>query len=143
MKLIRYKTTPMLDPVGSLADLREEMDRLFGYAFPSFRSATPCPVNLYRDNDSYVLRAEVPGYDKKDLTIEVIDGSLVLSGHAHQETKNKDYEDTGETRFTRNIPLPDEVDATHIKAEYQNGVLKVTLPKRPEVKTRQIAIKVK
>jgi HSP20 family protein len=149
MKLIRYKTSPMLDPVSSLAELREEMDRLFGYTFPSLRPAveplwqSACPVNLYRENDRYILRAEVPGFDKKNLQIEVVDGSLVLSGHASTGNKKDTAEESGETRFTRNIPLPDEVDVTQIKAEYQNGVLTVSLPKKAEVKPRQIAIEVK
>lgn len=148
MKLIRYN--PMtLDPVESFADLRDEMNRLFGQVFPAFRStgsgfwSTPCPINLYRDKDNYVLRAELPGFDKKDLNLEVVDGSLILSGHSHRDEKADKSEETAETRFTRTVPLPDEVDASAIKAEYTNGVLTVTLPKRPETKPRQIAIDVK
>lgn len=147
MKLIRYNPNMTLDPVGSFNELREDLDRLFGFAAPSFRRqslwTTPCPINLYRDEDNYVLRAEVPGYDKKDLSLEVVDRSLVLSGHSHHEAGKKETAEQRETRFTRTMPLPDEVDASKIKAEYVNGVLTVTLPKRPEVKPRQIAIEVK
>lgn len=149
MKLIRYNPSMMLDPVESLNELREDITRLFGHGFPSFRTiaqpfwSNPCPINLYRDADNYVLRAELPGFDKKDLSLEVVDGALVLSGHSRREEKKNKGEENAETRFTRTVPLPDEVDATKVKAEYANGVLTVTLPKRPETKPRQIAIDVK
>ena len=149
MKLIRYNPSLLMDPVDGLADFRDELDRFFGHTIPAFRGvtspiwSTPCPINLYREDDGYVLRAEIPGFDKKDLTLEVVDGSLLLSGHSHREDKSKKLEESSEARFTRTVPLPDEVDASAIKAEYTNGVLTVTLPKRPETKPRQIAIDVK
>lgn len=149
MKLIRYNPSLTLDPVESFGELREEMNRLFGHVFPTFQAmtqpfwSTPCPINLYRDEDNYRLRAEVPGFDKKDLSLEVVDGALILSGHSRHDEKQGKDESKAETRFTRTIPLPDEVDASAIKAEYTNGVLTVTLPKRPETKPRQIAIDVK
>lgn len=149
MKLMRYQPNLTLDPVNSFAELRSDLNRLFGFAFPEMSPvsrnfwATPCPINLYREKEQYILRAEVPGFDKKDLSLEVVDGSLILSGHHRKEEKAKGTEESGETRFTRTVPLPEEIDATGIKAEYANGVLTVTMPKRAEAKPRQIAIEVK
>lgn len=146
MKLIRYNT---FDPAVSFDSLREEIDRFFGYALPGFRVANPsawsvpCPVNLYREKDRYILRAELPGFDKKDLSLEVVDGSLVLSGHSRRDEKKTGEAGSSEARFTRTVPLPDEVDAGAVKAEYENGILTVTLPKRAEARPRQISIDVK
>jgi HSP20 family protein len=157
MKLIRYQTSPLYNPADSFTSLRDEMDRLFDVAFPAFSSLQrdggsfgnwpgEFPVDLYQDKDAYVVRAELPGFRKEDLAVEVADGILTLTGHEKTETGKKETEGratTQERRLSRSLTLPEHVNPEKIQAAYENGVLTVTLPKLEEVKPRQIAIEVK
>ena len=155
MKIIRYQNSPCYNPASSFTSLRDEMDRLFDAAFPALSSLQrdggflgDFPVDLYQEKDSYVVRAELPGFRKEDLNVEVADGILTVTGHQKTETKgdpkNGDAKvTTQERRVSRSISLPDHVRTDKIQAGYENGVLTVTLPKSEEVKPKQIAIEVK
>ena len=157
MKLIRYQTSPLYAPGASYPTLRDEMDRLFDVAFPALSSLQrggllgdwqgDFPVDLYQDKDAFTVRAELPGFRKEDIGVDLADGILTLTGHQKNETKSDGKEKEGSTiqenRFSRAISLPENVDLEKIHAAYENGILTVTLPKREEVKPKQIAIDVK
>ena len=158
MKIIRYQTSPLYNPIASYPSLRDEMDRLFDVAFPALSSLqrgglfgdwqSEFPVDLYQGKDAFSLRAELPGFRKEDISLEVADGVLTITGHQKTDTKSsgKDKESTTATqerRVSRAISLPENLDLEKIAAAYENGVLTVTLPKREEVKPKQIAIEVK
>lgn len=159
MKLIRYQNSPIYDPISGFTSLRDEMDRLFDVAFPALSSLQrdggfpgdwqgSFPIDLYQEKDSYVVRAELPGFKKEDLSVEVADGILTVTGHQKTESKSDKKDETTavaaqERRVTRSISLPEHISADKINASYENGVLTVTLPKREEVKPKQIAIEVK
>jgi len=156
MKLIHYQTTPLYTPSANYPTLRDEMDRLFDAAFPTLSSLQrngllgdwqgEFPVDLYQDKNAFTLRAELPGFRKEDIRVEVADGILTVTGHQKTgaETKDKEAAKTvQERRVSRAITLPDNLDLDKIQAAYENGVLTVTLPKREEVKPRQIAVDVK
>ena len=158
MKLIRYQTSPLYTPSTNYPTLRDEMDRLFDVAFPALSSLQrgglfadwqgEFPVDFYQDKDAFTLRAELPGFAKEDISVEVADGILTVTGHQKAETKSdkKDQEaapTVQERRVSRAISLPENLDVAKIQAAYENGVLTVTLPKREEVKPKQIAIEVK
>jgi HSP20 family protein len=154
MKLIRYQTSPLPTP-ANYPSLLDEMDRLFDVAFPalsSFQRGTgfdlqgQFPVDLYQDKDAFTVRAELPGFRKEDISLDLADGILTITGHQKTETKsNGRNEDQAEQerRVSRAMSLPENVNVDKIAAAYENGVLTVTLPKREEVKPRQIAIDVK
>jgi HSP20 family protein len=157
MKLIRYQNSPLFSPARSFTDLRDEMDRLFDAAFPALSSLQregyfgegDFPVDLYQEKDAFLVRAELPGFRKEDLSVEVNDGLLTVTGHRKTETKADGKEDakvhsvTEERRVSRTISLPEQIKTDAIEAKYENGILAVTLPKREEAKPRQIAIDVK
>jgi HSP20 family protein len=156
MKLIRYQTTPRYVPAFNYPNLRDEMDRLFDVAFPALSSLQhdgflgnwqgEFPVDFYQDKDGYTLRAELPGFRKEDISVEVADGILTVTGHQKTETKaDKSEKETAtqERRVSRAISLPENLNPEKIHAAYENGVLTVTLPKREEVKPKQIAVEVK
>lgn len=158
MKLIRYHNSPLYTPAASYPSLRDEMDRLFDVAFPALSSLQhdgffgdwqgEFPVDLYQDKNAFTVRAELPGFRKEGLSVEVADGILTVSGHQKTEAKSdqKDKEAATpmqERRVSRAISLPENLDLEKIQAAYENGVLTVTLPKREEVKPKQIAIEVK
>jgi HSP20 family protein len=130
------------------------MDRLFDAAFPALSSFQrgagfdfqgQFPVDLYQDKDAFTVRAELPGFRKEDISLDLADGILTVTGHQKTEAKNgKENDETvQERRVSRAILLPENIDVEKIAAAYENGVLTVTLPKREEVKPRQIAIEVK
>jgi len=158
MKLMRYQTVPFYNPAASFPGLRDEMDRLFDVAFPALSSLQrdgffdewqgEFSVDLYQDKEAFIVRAELPGFRKEDLSVEITDGILTITGHQKSESKSDKKEKeanvtTQERRLARSITLPDQVNLDKIQAGYENGVLTVTLPKREEVKPRQVAISVK
>ncbi len=158
MKLIRYQSLPLYSPATNFPGLRDEMDRLFDVAFPALSSLQrdgffgdwqhEFPVDLYQEKDAFVVRAELPGFRKEDLSVEAADGILTVTGHQKSESKSDKKEKeanraTQERRVTRSIALPDHVNLGKVEAKYENGVLTVTLPKSEEVKPKQIAINVK
>lgn len=143
MNLIRYRTpVPAFNP-GSLLD---ELDRLFEAGFPALNRTSigaAFPVDVYQDKDSVTIRAEVPGFRKEDLNINVADDVLTITGHATARAgQDKDAPKT-ETTLERAIALPEDLNYDKITASYEKGVLSVTLPKREEVKPKTVAIEVK
>jgi HSP20 family protein len=158
MKFIRYQTSPLFNPSVHFPGLRDEMDRLFDAAFPTLSSLQngglstdwqgEFPVDLYQDKDAFTVRAELPGFRKEDISVEVADGILTVTGHQKAEAKSDQKEQTTavtrqERRVSRAVSLPENLDLDKIQAAYENGVLTVALPKREEVKPKQIAVEVK
>jgi len=124
--------------------LETEIDRLFGAALSDFAglpAADQFPVDLYEDKDHAYVRAELPGIDRADLSVEMADGYLTLSG----TRKTDAIEGKGEESFSfsRSISIPEEIQADKVSAAYENGVLTVTLPKREEAKPKKITVAVK
>jgi len=99
------------------------------------RSLSPA-VDIVENEKAYEISAEVPGVDEKQLSVKVLNGTLLIKGEKHQdqEEKSKSYHMT-ERRygsFERIFTLPRSVDAEHIEATFKSGVLKVTLPKKAD-----------
>jgi HSP20 family protein len=124
-----------------------EVDRLFDAFFGGQgddRRWVP-PMDLWEVEDHFVLKADLPGVAEEDVSIEVQDGTLTISGE-------RSAEDRGEGRgwsryersfgsFTRSLTLPEGVDPEKIEAEFHNGVLALTIPKPEERKPRRVEIK--
>lgn len=147
MTLIRY-TYPnhrSLAPFARSpwAGLESEIDRLFQSSLGDFTgsaAARRVPVDLYEDKDNTYVRAELPGVNRADINIELVDGYLNLN--ATRKTKTGEREET--VTLTRSVSVPDAaVQADKISAAYENGVLTVTLPKREEAKPRKVTVAVK
>jgi HSP20 family protein len=109
---------------------------------PSFIPA----VDVYEDEHNITLTAELPGIEEKDLNITVENGVLTLSGERKLENdetrENFQRIERSYGRFTRSFTLPSTVDPEGVKAEFANGLLKVTLAKREEAKPKQVKIEV-
>jgi HSP20 family protein len=123
--------------------LEEEIDRLFTSALTDFSGAaapaTRFPLDLYEDENNTYVRAELPGVNRDDINVEVVDGELRLAA----TRKHTDGEREQSFAFSRSVTLPDTVQADQVSAAYENGVLTVTLPKREEAKPKKVAIAVK
>ena len=111
---------------------------------PSVATFNP-RVEIRDEKDAVIVTAEIPGVEKSDLNVEVAHGVLTLSGSKKQEAASDEEGVYRAERvygeFKRAFSLPDTLDAAKIDAQYRNGVLKVTLPKRPEAAPKQIEIR--
>jgi HSP20 family protein len=103
-------------------------------------------VDIYEQDGNIVMKAELPGVDPKAVDIRLENNTLTLRGERKldHEVKEDNYHRVERSygAFSRSFTLPTVVDQTSIKAEYKDGVLKLTLPKRDEAKPRQIQINV-
>jgi HSP20 family protein len=143
------------EPFRDLLSLQERMNRLFDDSFRGARGSdedwalggswAPA-VDIYEQDGNIVLKAELPGIDPKDVDVRVENNTLTLRGERKhdQEVKRENYHRVERTygSFTRSFTLPNVVDTNNIKAEYRDGVLRMTLPKREEAKPKQISISV-
>ena len=146
------------EPLREMESMTEEMDRLFGQIsermgvsglrqkpFSGERMWTPS-IDMIDKKDEILVKAEVPGMDKKDIHVSVSGDILTIKGEkkTEQEVKEENYYrcETSYGSFLRTIPLPVAVESDHIKAQYKNGILELHLPKSKEVKekTKEIAI---
>ncbi|MDX6610998.1 MAG: hypothetical protein QOD75_184 [Blastocatellia bacterium] len=146
MGIVRY------DPFRDLRSLQDEVNRLFTSNLTrSFddegiaRGAWSPSVDIYENKDHIVLEAELPGMNREDFDLSVENNVITLRGERHFEKKddsdNYHRVERAYGSFTRSFTLPQTVTAEGANAEYRNGVLRVTLPKREETKARRIEIK--
>jgi len=135
-----------------LVSLRERMNRVFDDSL--FRSdrrddlmamGTWSPaVDMFEKDDQVVIKAELPGLEKKDISLDLTNGVLTLKGERkhENEVKEENYyrREMSCGKFIRSFSLPGDVDADKIKAEFQNGLLTVEVPKPEEHKPKQIPV---
>ena len=104
------------------------------------------PVNVHETNDAYHLEVVAPGLQKEDFKVNVEKGLLTISYEKKTEAENKDYrthrKEFGVRSFKRSFSVDEKINADAIEAKYENGVLKLLLPKKEEVKVapKEIAI---
>jgi HSP20 family protein len=132
--------------------MREEMNRLFNEFFgrgaaerePWFAGEWSPPVDIYETDDALVLQAELPGFAKEDIQIELKDNTLIIRGERKrlQEVKEGNYHrmERAYGPFQRSFLLPTTVDQSRVKAVYKDGVLELRLPKVEAAQPRRIAI---
>jgi len=139
-------------PFWQLSTLRDEIDRLFESPLAEFTRSSQQflggwlpAVDMYENKDNLVVKAELPGMDKKDIDISIHEGVLTLSGERKTDEKYKEAEvyrtERFLGRFQRTITLPSPVQLDKVSATYRDGMLTVTLPKTEEAKPKQIEIK--
>lgn len=150
-----------------LSSLRDDIDRAFDRMFRDFprfgglmtpdffnaplgkMAAIEPRVDVTEDDTAYEITAEMPGVEEKDIEVTVKDSRLTLRGEkkSEREEKKKDYHMTERSygSFQRSFVLPQDIDAEKIKAEFDKGVLTLTLPKTAQAKAkeRKVAIKTK
>jgi HSP20 family protein len=146
MSIVRY------DPFRDLRTLQDEVNRLFSSNMTRFfgddeamaRGAWSPNVDIYENKDHIILEAELPGMSREDFDLSIENNVLTLRGERRFEKKDEgdNYHRVERSygAFTRSFTLPQTVSAEGANAEYKNGVLRVTLPKREEVKARKIEI---
>jgi len=146
MSIVRY------DPFRDLRTLQEEVNRLFTGNFARAfddegiaRGSWSPNVDIYENKDQIVLEAELPGMKREDFDVSVENNIITLRGERHFEKKedsdNYHRVERAYGSFTRSFTLPNTVSSEGASADYSNGVLRVTIPKREETKARRIEIK--
>jgi HSP20 family protein len=138
------------DPFRGVSSLQEQVNRFFEDSFrarfgdDSAITAWAPAVDIFEDGDQMVLKADLPDLDEKDIDIRIENNTLTLRGERKFEKKVSEENYLRVERaygtFSRSFSLPNTVDGEKIRAEYRNGVLTVTLPKREESKPRQIPV---
>ena len=139
------------EPMREMMSLREAMDRLFddAYTHPlSYGEVSTSPaIDMYQTSDEVVVKAALPGLKAEDIDITVTGETLTLSGEFKQETeqKNANYHihEHHSGSFKRSVLLPTDVQANKAKADFENGILTITMPIAEEVKPKSIMIKAK
>lgn len=145
------------EPAREMMTLREAMDRLFDDAFTrplSLRDAWSVPaIDMYQTDDEIVVKAALPGIKTDEVQINITGEVLTLKGEVrHEEEKTSSPQGKEKAwhireqrygSFERSIALPTDVVADKAKAEFENGILTITLPKAEEVKPKVINIKAK
>jgi len=145
MAIIRW------DPFRDVVTLRERMNRMFEDVFSGRtddKELTPTSwapaVDIYETENELVLSAEIPGLSEKEVEIKVEDNTLTLKGERRfeKETKEENYHriERSYGSFYRAFTLPNSIDPDKIQAEHENGVLRVSMPKRQELKPRTVKI---
>ena len=140
------------EPVREMMTLREAMDRLFDDAFTrpvNLRDggwSSPA-IDMYQTDDEVVVKAALPGFKADEVQINVTGEVLTLRGEMKHEEEKKDkawhIREQRWSSFERSITLPTDVKADKAAADFENGILTVTLPKAEEVKPRTITVKAK
>jgi HSP20 family protein len=139
------------EPLREFSTLQNEMNRLFNTVFD-----TPAPagngglrrwmpaMDLVESGDHFVLKADLPGLSEEDVSIEVEDRVLTISGErkAEQDVSKDGYHRVERAfgQFSRSLTLPEGVDPEAVKATFDRGVLEVSIPKPEERKPRKITI---
>jgi HSP20 family protein len=145
MNIVRW------DPFRDQITLRESMNRLFEETFGPIMEKSEQKggswnpsVDIYETHDEMILAAEIPGLDEKDIAIQIEDNTLSIKGERQfaKETKEENYRriERSYGSFCRSFSLPGHIDQEKIKADHENGVLKITMPKKKELKPKTVKI---
>ena len=146
MSAIKTRQRTAMDTVPTVFDI---FDRVFGFdteprTHQDARTRWMLPVDIYEKAENTVIRASVPGVSREDLSVTFKDGVLTIEATAHVE-EGVDHEryfrrEVRTGTWSRSLRLPDDIDTDNISASLEDGVLRLTLPRRSEVQPRVIAI---
>jgi HSP20 family protein len=139
-------------PYRDMMSVRDEMNRVLNEVFGRntndesswFSGAWTPPVDIYETDDALVMKAELPGFSKDDISIEMKENTLVIKGERKREDEVKEgnYHRSERTygAFQRSFLLPTTVDQEKVRAAYKDGVLELRLPKVQAAQPKRIAV---
>jgi len=151
MALVRWKRRGESNPWSALRDLEDRFSRVFGTLGDDgggwFEGAWVPSMDVTESEDAYTIEADLPGMKKDDIELVVVDNVVTLKGERKFEHENKAE---GYHRFERRygsfqraFEVPGGFDSDKVTASFEDGVLRVALPKREDAKPKQIQVKVK
>ena len=139
-------------PYRDMMSVRDEMNRVLNEVFGRntndesswFSGAWTPPVDIYETDDALVMKAELPGFSKDDISIEMKENTLVIRGERKREDEVKEGSYHRSERvygaFQRSFLLPTTVDQEKVRAAYKDGVLELRLPKVQAAQPKRIAV---
>ncbi len=135
------------------SDLRQMMDRVWEdeirplALWRSLGENGNMPLDMYQTPEEVVVKATIPGVKPEEVDITIAGDVLTIKGESKAEQEKDDtdyfYRERRYGAFTRTVALPSGLETDKAKAEFENGVLKLTIPKAEEVKPKQIKVSVK
>jgi HSP20 family protein len=140
MNTMLTRRDPLLAELDAMTD---DFERMFGLrAAPAASRGFLPPVDIWEDDQQVVIQLDIPGCRLDDLSAEAVDGQLIVTGErAMSDGATRRYRsERWQGRFVRSFTLPRGVDGSNISADYEDGVLTVTLPKPEEAKRKTIEI---
>lgn len=142
------------DPVQFMEQFHNDVNRLLGTGFLSrdddssiVTSGWTPAVDVKEEKDRFLVTADIPGVDPKDIEVTMENGVLTIHGERKYESEDEDKEsgyrrvERAYGKFYRRLALPDVADADRISAEGRNGVLEISIPKSEKAKPRRIEVK--
>lgn len=137
-------------PVREMFTLREGLDQLFNESYarnPDYYRqsvARQLPIDAYDEEDAIVITADVPGLKPEDLQVTLESNTLTIRGELKNGMEERNYylRERASSHFERILTINTPIDSNKVEAEFENGVLMLTLPKAEASKPKQIAIKV-
>lgn len=146
MAIVKY------NPLRELRSMQDQMNRLLDLAWSrdpgeDLREGVWQPlVDIFENDEAVVIKAELPGVDQRDIEVKIEDATLTIRGERKQETqvRKENYHRIERCygAFQRSFSLPQSIDREKVAASCEKGVLTITLPKKEEVKPRQITVAV-
>ena len=142
------------DPFRDVATLQDRINRIFNESFGGSRDLNDevglydwrPPVDIYETDDGIVLKAELPGINKEDVSVEVKDNVLTLKGERllDPEIKDENYyrKERSFGKFNRSFSLQEQIKPDLIKASFKDGVLTVEIPRPEEEKPKQVTVNI-
>jgi len=138
MTIVRY------EPWALVSRFAQQFDRAFGDSADSASVSWIPHVDIHEEQDRFVVTADLPGVEGKDIEITADKGVLTLKGERRSEKKTSadgfERVERASGTFLRRFTLPESVDAEAIKASHVNGVLELSIPKRPQEQPRRISV---
>jgi len=142
------------EPIREVMTLRNAMDRLFEDSFvrparvwADVDGGSVLPVDVYQTDEDLVIKASLPGFKPEEVDISITGDTLTIKGEhkAEEETREADYlvKERHWGTFSRTMTLPVDIQSEKAEAIFENGVLRLTLPKAEEVKPKQIKVQAK
>ncbi|MGZ4481974.1 MAG: Hsp20/alpha crystallin family protein [Gaiellales bacterium] len=135
------------DPFQQLAEMQRDFDRILGRTPPNGEKTHPWVpvVDIEQTKDALVLKFDLPGMKREDVSIEVEGRTLTVSGERKEEKEDKHEgyysRERLVGRFSRSFMLPEHIDESKIEAKFSDGVLTIRVPRPQEEKPKKIAIK--
>jgi len=153
--LVTRNTFPVIDRDSFLTPFDKMFDQLFETSFPEvirnvgvkpYQGSAYPKVNVYEYDKKVGIVAEIPGLEKKDLTVEVEDGTLTISGVKHHIKEDEGAKvlrrELKASSFKRNFEIGENLDGENIKAVFKNGILNIDIPKIEPEKPKKQFVKI-
>jgi HSP20 family protein len=152
MNLVRRRANQLDRPTNELDRLHEEINRLFDFgrdrdATGLFDGVSAPSMDVVENEGEFLVRCDLPGVKKDDVELSISSNVLTIKGEKHSEQAKEETKyyrrESWSGSFQRSIALSESVDPDKVEAELKDGVMTIRLPKREELKPKQIAISVK